>query len=147
MAYDPPAAADLKIRYPAFAQVDDDAITWWLNYVVGKDIDQSWGPNTGPEGQMAVAAHRMVKAGVATTGGDAAGFAAAGITDFKSGTFSARISDDAVKQAISSDWSSTPYGADYELALNREKSGPRVTSPGHVPFHYPGRLGLLGFGS
>lgn len=137
MAYTEPTSADLKIRYPAFAQVDDDTITWWLNYVVDKDIDQSWGPNTGPEGQMAVAAHRMVKAGVSIGGGDASGLAAAGITDFKSGTFAARISDDAVKQAISSDWSSTPYGSDYELALDREKSGPRVTSPGHVPWGFP----------
>jgi hypothetical protein len=142
VTYTAPTPADLQQRYPAFADVDTGTITWWLNYVVGKDVDQSWGENTGPEGHMAAAAGRMFKAGVKIAGSDVAGMAASGVTDFKSGTFQARFSDDAVKQAISNDWADTTYGADYDRALNADKGGPRVTAPGHVPCDY-GFVGLL----
>lgn len=136
MAYTEPDATIFKMRYPPFAAVDDAVITWWLAYVVGQNVDQGWSPANGPEGQMSAAAHRMVKAGITIAGSDVGGFAAAGVTDFKSGTFSARFSDDAVKQALSTEWSSTPYGADYLAALEKEKGGPRITAPGHVPCSY-----------
>ena len=135
MAYPQPTPADLRMRYPAFADtaaVSDTTLIWWLAYAAGKDVDQSWGPANGPEAHMAAAAGRMAKAGVKIAGSDVAGFAAAGVTDIRSGTFQARFSDDAVKQAIAAEWQSTSYGADYSAALAKEKGGARVTSPGTV---------------
>jgi hypothetical protein len=131
MAYALPTATDLKQRYPAFAAVDDATVDWWLDYVIGKDVDQSWGENMGPEGNMAAAAHRMVKAGIGIAGGGAS--LPAGVTDFKSGSVSIAFSAEAAKKSASSGWDSTTYGDDYAAALFKEKGGPRVIGGGVVP--------------
>ena len=147
MAYTEPTTTDLKMRYPAFAAVDNAILTWWLAYVVGKDVDQGWGAANGVEAHMAAAAGRMAKAGVQIAGSVVTGFAAAGVTDFKSGSFSAKFSDDAVRQAIAGDWKTSPYGADYLTALEKEKGGGRVTAPGSICINsgYNGFAGPLGY--
>lgn len=133
MAYATPTTTDFRMRYPAFADATatpDATVTWWLNYVNGKDVDQSWGSANGPEGHMAAAAGRMLRAGVKVAGSDMAGFAASGVTTFRSGSFQASFSEDAVKLAVSADWQTSSYGADYLAALYKEKGGTRVTLPG-----------------
>jgi len=133
VAYDPPIPADLKLRYPAFTGLDDDTIWYWLEDA-GRFVDQTWSEGDYAPALIAVAAHNMLDAGVpGIAGSDMAGLLAAGVTDFKSGTFQARLSDEAVKQAIAGGYESTRPGQEYLRLLARNKGGPRVTAPGHLP--------------
>ena len=134
MAYVEPTAADLRARWPAFAAVDDATIDYWLTDA-HRFVDQSWSEQDYGPALIAVAAHNMSRAGVAgIAGGDVASIAASGVTSFKSGTFSAQVSDKVAEKAASDDWDSTRYGAEYLILLRRNKAGARVTAPGHVPF-------------
>jgi len=138
MAYDVPTPSQLKVIYPAFAAVDDATIQAYLDRVSGAsgsggDVDQTWTEGDYAPAIMAAAAHRMVRAGVQIAGGDATGMVAAGVTDFQSGSFRARFSDDAVKAAVAGGWRSTIYGQDYFDLLRKNKAGPRVIGGGEVP--------------
>lgn len=142
MSYTEPTATDLQQRYPAFATVDTDTIGYWLTDA-HRYVDTSWLEGDYAPALLAVAAHNMSMAKVAgIAGGDIAGMAASGLTDFKSGTFQARFSDEAVKQAVAGGYQATSYGQEYADLLARNKGGPRVTAPGHVPCDY-GFVGLL----
>lgn len=130
MAYVEPTAADLKARYPAFAAVDDATIDYWLTDA-HRFVDQSWTESDYGPALIAVAAHNMVRAGVpGIAGGDTSGFAAAGVTSFKSGTFSAEISEKVVEQAAAGGWGGTSYGQEYLALLRRNRPGVGVTAPG-----------------
>lgn len=131
MAYIEPTPADLKARYAAFAAVEDATIAYWLTDA-HRFVDQSWPifDDYGPA-LIAAAAHNMARANVTgIAGGDVSGFAAAGVTSFKSGTFSAQFSETAVGKAVDGGWGSTIYGDEYLALLRRNKGGPRVTGPG-----------------
>jgi len=142
MSYTEPVAADLKMRYPAFAAVDDATIDYWLTDA-HRYVDQSWTEMDYAPALIAAAAHNMLKAPVAgIAGSDVAGFAAAGVTRFKSGTFDAQFSDEAVKVALAGGWASSPYGQDYLALLRRNVPSMGVTAPGVVPCGY-GYAGLL----
>lgn len=132
MAYTEPTSADLKMRYPAFVAVDDATVAYWLTDSA-RYVDTSWMEGDYGPAKIAHAAYEMAKAGVSGfAGGDVAGIAASGVTDFKSGTFQARFSDEAVKVAVAGGYASNRYGQDYLDLLSRNKSGPRVTAPGHI---------------
>ncbi len=140
MGYAEPTPADLKARYPAFATVEDATITYWLTDA-HRFVDQSWMQGDYGPALIAHAAYDMVRVGVpGISGGDLSGFTAAGVTSFKSGTFQAQFSDEAVKVAIAGGLDSNIYGLEYCELLVRNKSGPRVTLPGHVPW-----CGLYGY--
>jgi hypothetical protein len=131
VAIDPNVAA-LKMRYPAFAAVDDATVAYWLADAK-RFVDVSWNDGDYAPGLIAAAAHNMSKTGVAgISGSQLGGFAAAGVTRFKSGTFDAQFSDVAIKVAVAGGWASTPYGQDYLDLLRRNVSGFGVTSPGTV---------------
>lgn len=136
MAYVEPAPADLKIRYSAFAAVDDAVITYWLADA-HRYVDTSWPEIEYGPGLIAAAAHYMARekvAGIATdTTSDAA---ASGLTRWKSGTADLQFSETAVQRDAAGGWESTRYGQDYLDALDRSKGGPLVTSPGRVPWGY-----------
>ena len=136
MAYIDPTAADLKMRKPEFAAVDDAVITYWLTDA-HRFVDQSWAEGDYAPGLIAAAAHNMAKAPVAgIAGSDVAGFAAAGVTRFKSGTFDAQFSDEAVKVAVAGGWESTTYGQEYLALLRRNVSTFGVTASGVAPCGY-----------
>jgi hypothetical protein len=135
MAYNEPTPADLKARYPAFASVLDATVQTYLTDASGPggDVDQSWPDGTYQRAVMAAAAHRMARAGVLASSAGVSGMAAAGVTDFKSGSFEASFSADAIKSQIAGGWASTPYGQDYADLLRRFKGGPRVIGGGVAP--------------
>ncbi|MDF0543338.1 DUF4054 domain-containing protein [Sphingobium sp. H39-3-25] len=60
-----------------------------------------------------------------------AGIAAAGVTDFKSGGFSASISADAVKARVAGGYGASPYGQQFEAIQRRIFSGPRLIGGGY----------------
>lgn len=136
MAYTEPTPFDLKIRYQAFAAVDDAVITYWLTDA-HRFVDTSWPESEYAPGLIAAAAHKMARGKVAGMVIDASTDAAAkGLTRWKSGTADLQFSEVATQRDAAGGWESTAYGLDYLEALMRAKSGPRVTSPGFVPCEY-----------
>ncbi len=147
MAYIVPTAANLRAMYPAFTAVTDETIDLYIARVSGPsgaDVDQTWFEGDYAPAIMAAAAHRMARAGVLATP-SAAGVDLAGVESFKSASFSVSFNAAVVAQNASGGWASTVYGQDYLELLNRNKSGPRVTAPGAVPFGcgYNGYAGPL----
>lgn len=134
MPYTKPTPAELKIRYPAFAAVDDATVQYWLTDAE-RFADESWPIETDyAPALIAAAAHHMMRGKVAgIAGGAVEAVASTGVTSFKSGTFSASFSESAATQAAEGGWQSTEYGREYYLLLIRNKSGPRITDPGVVP--------------
>lgn len=153
MPYIEPTPADLRQRYPAFADataIPDDTVQYWLTDA-GDNVDQAlWSMTDYAKAKIALAAHNMIRNGVpgvaATDSGAIAQLAAAGVTDFQSGGregFRASLSPDAVKQAISGEYSSTQPGQDYLRLVKRNISGIRTTSAGQTPPCAPFPVGLL----
>jgi hypothetical protein len=140
MAYSLPTPAQTRMAYPIVAALDDETLQFWLDRVVGRDVDQSW-PEYGADAQMAAAVHRYLRAQIGA-GGSGDGSDLAGVTSFKSGTFSAQFSEAYIQQQIKGDWDSTQAGQDYDELLRRKAAGPRVTAPGRVPCDM-GFVGLL----
>lgn len=139
-----PNVAALKMRYPAFAAVDDATIAYWLADAAGGS-DASWIEGDQQPALLSLAAHRMSVAKVAgIAGNDVSGFAAAGVTDFQSGSFRARFSDEAIKVAVAGGLASTPYGLEYAELLQKNKGGGTVTLPGRVIHAWP--CGPTGWG-
>lgn len=134
MAYIKPTPADLKMRWPAFAAVDEDTIQYWLTDAE-RYADESWPIEADYAPSLIdVAAHNMARKKVAgIAGGEVAAVAATGVTAFKSGTFSASFSEASAAQAAAGGWASTEYGQSYLEALGRNKGGPRTSGPGVVP--------------
>jgi hypothetical protein len=139
MPYATPTAAELKLRYAAFAAVDDAVVDYWIADAL-RGVDTSWIESDYAPALMALAAHRMVENSVAgLAGGAVAGLAGTGLTSFKSGTFSANFSEAAATQAAEGGFESTRYGKEYLALLDRSKGGPRVTTQGVIPC----RAGLI----
>lgn len=137
MAYPLPSPADLRARYPAFSDttaIPDATIQYWLDYVVGENVDQSWSDPAGARAQMAAAAHRMAEAGVLASASSDDDMT--GVSSFKSGTFQVQFADAYVAQQAAGGWESTRYGRDYLDLLRANKGGPGFTSAGSIPCGY-----------
>jgi hypothetical protein len=134
MAYTVPTAADLKVRYPAFAAVSDDTIAIHLADASTQAVDTSWSEGSYTPAIAAFAAHKMALLGIGEHG-EAAGYARAGVTRIRSGNFDASFSERRVGQASSGKLDATPYGQEYQTLLRREKGGPRIVAPAaSVPY-------------
>ena len=120
MAIDPET---LKLRYPAFAAVSVDTITYWLTDAA-REVDASWGDDQEPA-TLALAAHNMtVTPGVLPS---AAGVELpAGLTSFKSAAVSLNFSAAAVAQAVTGGFRATLYGREFLRYLRRHVGGPRL---------------------
>lgn len=115
-------AATLRIRYPAFAAVPDDAIAYWLTDAA-RIVTDDWGEDQEP-GTLALAAHSMAT----TPGGLASGNSQipAGVTSFRSGSTSVTFSDAAAAQSAQGGYGSTIYGKEFAVMLRRNVGGPRL---------------------
>lgn len=132
-----PDAATLKMRYPAFAAVSDGTIAYWLTDA--QRFVGDWGEDTDPA-LMARAAHSM-----ATTPGvlPAEGTAAlpAGVTSFRSGSFSATLSEAAVSASVKGGYDASPYGIEFAGYLRRNSGGPVLIGAAEPAFVTPFALG------
>lgn len=128
MAYIAPDADDLKARFPAFASVDEDTIDLWLADAQ-LTVTDSWIEADYEPAIMELAAHNMALLGIGSTGSGAVG-GMAGVTSFKSGSFSANFSDEAVAAQVKGGYAATPYGKLFAPRLRRNRGGARVTSSG-----------------
>lgn len=115
MAYTAPTAATLKARYPAFASVADATVDYWL--AEAAEDCAGWPDSLRARGEMALAAHRMAELGIV------AGTVPAGVTSFKSGTFSATVSDGVASRT---GYDATVYGREFRQLARSVFGGPRL---------------------
>ena len=115
MSYTPATSADLKARYPAFSAVADVTVNLWLAEGVTEAALFSEGDRARAE--IEYAAHRMALSGIGT------GAIPTGVTSFKSGTFSATVSD---SLASATGYDATVYGRELAMLRCRNFAGPRM---------------------
>ena len=113
MAYTTPTLAEFRALYPAFAAVADATVSAWI--AEGDAETTAWDDVPRPKAVMLYAAHKMASQGLGT------GVVPAGVTSFKSGTFSASVSD---SLASKTGMSATSYGRDYLDLARRYFGGP-----------------------
>ncbi|NBC37358.1 DUF4054 domain-containing protein [Novosphingobium sp. FSY-8] len=93
----------------------DEAVTLWLAEAA---VDCATFPEAiRARAEMAYAAHRLVEVGVV------AGAVPAGVTSFKSGTFSATVADAAASRT---GFAATAYGQEFITLRRRAFAGPRL---------------------
>lgn len=130
MAYVEPTADDLKQRYPAFAAVADATVEYWLTdarLIVTSD----WIENDRANAEMALAAHNMARQGLGS-GSIGGGGDMAGVTSFRSASFSVQFDSATVKAAATGGYGSTIYGQDFAVYLRRNRGGPFLAGCAHV---------------
>jgi hypothetical protein len=115
MAYTAPTLAEFRALYPAFDAVGDATVQAWLDK--GETETANWPDANRDDGIMLYTAHRL------TTQGLGSGAIPAGVTSFKSGTFSATVSDGL---ASKTGFAATSYGRDYIDLSKRLFGGPRL---------------------
>lgn len=129
--YGTPRAADLIALYPAFVAVSPATIEAWISRVIGSDVDTSWSEASYRPAVIAAAAHRMALNGtLGAAMGQAAAFAAAGVTGFKSGTVDITLDAGAVARISAGGWTATAYGRDYLDLLAKRGHSFGVTNVG-----------------
>jgi hypothetical protein len=130
MAYTQPTAAELKMRFTAFAAVPDQTVEYWLEDA-RLTVTESWIEADRAPGEMELAAHNMARQGLGSGGvgtGDMAG-----VTDFKSASFSVSFDTSAVKAAAAGGYASSPYGQDFAVRLRRNVGGPFLAGAPALP--------------
>lgn len=129
MPYSKPTPADLKTRYSAFAAVTDEVLQYWLTDAE-RGVDESWSEVDYAPALLALAAHNMAVEGVGAA--TSSSNIPAGVTSFRSGSFSVQFTEAAAQASLDSGLASTRYGAEYLRLLNASKGGPMVTASGYV---------------
>ena len=115
-----PTIADFRTRYPAFAAVADSSVQYWLTE--GFAEVSAWADADQPRGAMAYAAHKLA---------GQTGEAPEGVTGFKSGTFSAQLSEQAANRT---GFHATVYGREFLTLARRQFAGPRLAHTPPVSF-------------
>lgn len=113
MAYTKPDLATFRALYPAFDAVADATVEAWIDE--GDTETADWPDDTRARAVMLYAAHKMASQGLGTSA------IPAGVTSFKSGTFSATVSDGI---ASKTGFAATAYGRDYLALARRDFGGP-----------------------
>lgn len=106
--------AIFRVRYPQFSTTSDGQVSYWLYDSLS--IVSGW--ENQPVASAIYAAHRLTLASQPQ-----------GMTNFKSGTFSATVSE---SQASRTGWNATPYGLEF-LTMMRIRGGARVVVAGLTP--------------
>lgn len=101
-----------RLRYPAFAAVSDGDVSFRL-YEALSVVGDNWQTADQEPARAAWAAHQLTAMGV--------GASMQGVTSFKSGTFSASLSDAAASRT---GYAATQYGRDYLDLMRRNFAGP-----------------------
>lgn len=104
-----------RVRHGKFAAVADGTVGYWL--AEGSAKVSAWAAADQDEGAMLLAAHNLASQGLGS------GAIPAGVTSFKSGTFSATVSDGL---ASKTGFAATSYGRDYLALAKRNFGGPRL---------------------
>jgi hypothetical protein len=114
----------LKLRYPAFANVGDDVIAYWLVDAT-RIVKPDWGDDYDI-GLLSLAAHNMAAGKVAGLTLDAGEKLPAGVTSFRSASMNVTVSDAAANRSVSGGYSSTQYGLEFAALLRRNRGMPTL---------------------
>lgn len=125
MAYVQPDAAELKLRYPAFAAVDDATVEYWLTDA-RLIVTDAWAEIDRANAEMALAAHNLALNGYGSSGGAVGNLAEMGVTSFKSASMSVDFDAETVRRSGNGGYSSTKYGVQFLPYLRRNVGGPRL---------------------
>lgn len=118
----PPTPDDLKARWPEFGPVDDDRVQYWLTDAE-RTVTPDWLDADYGVGLMTLAAHEMV---VNEEAGAPVPAIPAGVTSFRSASFSATVSDAVAAKGAAGGYASTKYGEQFAVMLRRNRGGPRL---------------------
>ncbi len=116
--------SSLKLRYPAFANVGDDVISYWLVDAT-RIVKPDWGDDYDI-GLLSLAAHNMAAGKVAGLALDAGEQLPAGVTSFRSASMNVSVSDAAANRSVSGGYSSTSYGQEFAVLLRRNRGMPSI---------------------
>jgi hypothetical protein len=119
--------ADLKMRYPAFGNVADDRIQYWLTDA-DRFVTDAWGTDADPA-RLAYAAHKLVLSkapGISDDSDLAVLGIPTGVTKFKSASMDVQISEAAANRSLASGWDATTYGEEFAVMLARNTGGPML---------------------
>lgn len=134
MAYTEPTPADLKARYPAFADVADATVQVYLDDTA-TSVDGGWMQGDYIPAKTALAAHNMALAGLGVQS-ETDGYAAAGVNRIRSGNFDVSFSESKVAAASGGGLDATVYGRAYLVILRRNRRGPRFIAAPFAPYGY-----------
>lgn len=130
--YEKPAVAHLIAKYPAFANVERSTIQFWLTDAE-RYVDTSWMEQDYAAAIMAMAAHNLSISGFGTEAEQTSDLPQ-GITSMKIGTLGLTFDSSLTRSKAEGSLESTRYGSEYKRLLRRNKAGPRVASPGVLPY-------------
>lgn len=131
MAYTQPTAADLKLRFPDFAGVDDAVIEYWLTDAC-LTVTDAWIEADRAPAEMSLAAHNMALNGVGA-GSDMTGLAGAGVSSFRSASLSVSFDASTVAAATAGGYGATRYGIAFRTYLRRNTGGPLLAGCPTLP--------------
>jgi hypothetical protein len=107
---------EFRIRCPMFAAIDDGVVSYWLAEAASV-VGSSWPADAVLPAKALYAAHMMQASGLLASA------IPAGVTSFKSGTFSATVSD---SLASLTGLDATPHGREFAVMRRRYFAGPRL---------------------
>ncbi|WP_169542501.1 DUF4054 domain-containing protein [Sphingomonas baiyangensis] len=131
MPYIMPTYEQFGIRYPALAAIPEARVEYWLTDAT-RFVKTSWAEGDYQPAILAYAAHQ-ISLQDSTSGGDAV---PAGVTSFRSGSFSLSLSDEAASIAARGGYGATEYGREFEAMLRRNVGGMRLAIGVHAPAGY-----------
>lgn len=125
MAYVPATPAIFKLRYPAFAGVDDATLQYWIDDA-RLIVTDSWFDNDRANAEMSLAAHNLTQNGHGTGGGAVGDLAAMGVTSFKSASMSVNFAEGVIASSAAGGYGATKYGKEFQVFLRRNRGGSRL---------------------
>lgn len=118
-----------RIRFPAFAGVDDATVAYWITDAETIVTDDWIAADIEPA-KLTLAAHNLALSGAGSSGGAVASLANMGVTDFKSASMSVSFDAETVRRSGNGGYSSTRYGVQFLAYLRRNVGGPRLVGCG-----------------
>lgn len=125
MSFTVPTDDDLKLRYPAFAAVDEDVIEYWITDAQ-RIVTTSWDETDYGPAILALAAYNLALNGFGAAGGAIGGLAEMGVTDFKSASMSVSFDSATIAAASRGGYGANRYGTEFYVMLRRNRGGPRL---------------------
>lgn len=130
MVYTVPTPADIKLDFPAFADVDDAVIQRRIDRA-GAIVTTDWIEGDYNYAYSLLTAHYLVLDGFgAGTESEAAAMGAAGLTRLRSGSLDVSFSETAANASVDGGYDATSYGRRFLEYLLRNRGGVRVAVAG-----------------
>lgn len=120
MAYTIPTVADLKLQFPAFADVPDATVQAYIDRAA-RTVTEAWSENDYADGILLLACHLMVLSGLGK-GAAAESYAngMAGYSTVRSGQLTLqRAASSQETEGVPSPWNATGYGVQFYWLAKR----------------------------